>query len=600
MKKSPIETGGSSDPLLRDELIHVAKGDSNADFVIKNGTLVNVFTKEIYPEDIALKGKYIASLGSVEHQIGPSTQIIDAAGEYIMPGFIETHMHVAGSHLNMRELAKVLLCHGTTTVSTDFAHIGIVAGIKGIRFFLDELLRTPLKVWFVLPTVSYYQNTMLGFRRTPDAPTIADLRRMLAWEECVGIGETLLEAIRGDESLKSLFIEALRENKVITGTSTGINDIADLNEYLLYGCSSDHEMKTAERGSKLARYGLYVHIREGSAASDLKAVVQAITIDKVDSSRFIYCTDEEDPYRLRFYGHIDHKINESIEAGLDAAQAISIATINAATYFKKADSIGSLSPGKVADIVISKCIDRIVVDKVIANGRLVVSDGKYIEENEKTEYPSFLTHSIKLSKPTNSMDFVLKSRKRQQDVHIIKVTEGSLISELDTATLAVDDGIIQSDVANDIIMIAMVDRYSKRKRIATAFVTGFGLKYGALACSFSPMTENIMVVGVDGDSMSYGVNMLCQTGGGLIAVDQNTVLSFVELNLLGLLSEENLEVVTDNLQTLLETAKRIGCPLRSPFTSLGFVGITRLGNVKISPSGLYEPAKKRYIDTLIN
>jgi adenine deaminase len=600
MKKNLTEVTGHFDTLLRDDLIQVARGDIRADIVIKNGNLVNVFTKEIYQEDIAIKGKYIASLGSTERQIGPSTQIIDATGEYIMPGFIETHMHVAGSDLNMGELAKVLLCHGTTTISTDFSHIGIVAGISGIRFFLDELLKTPLKVWFVLPTVSYFQNTELGFRRTPDAPTIRDLRRMLAWKECVGIGETLLEAIRGDEQLRSLFIEALRENLVITGTSTGINDIVDLNEYLLYGCSSDHEMKTAEKATKLARHGLYVHIREGSAASDLKAVIRAITRDKVDSGRFLFCTDEEDPFRLRFYGHIDYKINEAIELGLNPIHAISIATINAATYFKQADVTGCLSPGKKADIVVSKSIDKIVVDKVIADGQLVVADGKYVRENEKTEYPSFLTHSIKISKPMDSHDFVKKSQKSQQDVHIIKVTEGSLISELDTATLDVNQNIIQSDVKNDIIMIAMVDRYSKRKRIATAFVTGFGLQYGALACSFSPMTENIMVVGVDGASMSFAVNVLCQTGGGLIAADQNNVLSFVKLNLLGLLSEEKLEVVTDNLQGLLETAKHMGCRLRSPFTSLGFVGITRLGNVKISPSGLFEPAKKRFVDTLVN
>jgi adenine deaminase len=600
MKIDLVAEVGCLDSLTWNELILVAKGESKADIVIRNGNLVNVYTGEIYPEDIVIKGKHIAALGSAEYSIGPLTHVIDAKGEYLMPGFIETHMHVSGSHLNMNELAKVLLCHGTTTISTDFSHIGIVSGIKGVRFFLDELLKTDVKVLFVIPTVSYFQNTELGFDRTPDAPTIVDLRQMLNWVECVGVGETLLEAIRGDEQLQSLFMEARNKNMVITGTSTGIRNTADLNEYMLYGCSSDHEMKTAEYATKLARHGLFVHIREGSAASDLKAVVQAITKGRVDSSRFLFCTDEEDPYRLRFSGNIDYKINETIKSGLDPVQAIRIATLNAASYFKKADSIGSISPGKVADIVISKGVDNIVVDKVIANGKLVVVDGQYIQGERKTEYPSFLMESIKLKKSTISKDFVLESHKQQQAVHLIKVTEGSLISDLDVVTLAVDHGVIQSDLSNDIVMVAMVDRYSKSKRIGKAFVQGFGLKYGALACSFSPMTENIMVVGVDSQSMSFAVNVLCQTGGGLVAVDQNTVLSLLELKLLGLLSDEKLEVVTDKLQNLLEKVKCMGCQLRSPFTTLGFVGVTRLGRVKISPSGLFEPAEKRFISALVN
>lgn len=583
----------------RDELLGMIDGRGKADIAIKNGYLVNVSTGEIHPENIAVKGGYIAALGDIDPLIGGGTVVIDVKGEYIMPGFIETHMHISGSHLSMQELARILLRHGTTTISTDLAHIGIVAGLKGIRAFVQEAKRTALRVLFVLPTVSYFQNVELGFARTPDAPSLQDLHTMLKWKECVGVGETLIEVLRRDKGLASLFAEATRMGKVVTGTTTGIRNNGDLNEYILYGASSDHEMKTAEYASRLARYGMYVHVREGSAASDLKSVIQAITRGKCDPRRFLYCTDEEDPYRLERYGNIDYKINMSIEAGLDPVKAIQIATINAAEYFKLADSFGSVSPGKAADVVISGSIDRISVDKVIAGGKLVVDGGRYIGEEKKSVHPHFLRKSIRLGEPLEPKDFDIRSSEERQKVQIIDIEEGSLISSPSTDYLPVERGIIRTDVERDILKIAMVDRYAAAKKIGNAFIRGFGLKRGAIASSFSPMTENILVVGVESESMSFAVNSLCKLGGGLIAADGDDILGLLELPVLGLISEEELETVVSKLQKLLDAIKDMGCGLRSPFTTLGFMGITRLGRVKLSPAGLFQTEEKRFLPSTI-
>ncbi len=577
------------------ELIRATRGEIPADIVIKNGTLINVVTAEIYKSDIAVKNRYIIAVGDVDYCIGKDTTIINAKNKYISPGLIETHIHVSGSHLSMPELARVLISHGTTSISTDFCHIAIVAGIEGIRFFQDSINNTPLKNLFVVPTSGYFQNRQLGFAPTPSALTIDHLKQMLDWPECIGLGETTYEILKDDMALIELFSFAKNKNKVITGTGTGAKGI-DLNAYIFTGGKSDHEMKSAIETIEKARLGIHMHIREGSAASDLNETIRAITEYKIDPRYFMFCTDEEEPARLKKIGNIDYKIKMVIERGLNPITAFQMATINAAEFLKASEYIGSIVPGKIADIVLVDSLEEINVSTVIVNGKLVFDDYDYFGGGEPTKYPSNMTHSIKYQRNIKIEDInIVASSNESVLVNVILAKEGSLISDHLTARLKVKNRKIESDTNHDILKIVMIERHSGSGKIGIGFIKGFELKEGAIAESFSPMSENIVAVGVDDESICFAVNKLKEIGGGQIAVKKNQILGLLELPILGLISDSPLDEVIRKTNNLSKAVSELGCKFRSPFMTLGFMCLSPLGKLKISERGLFDCEAKEVV-----
>lgn len=577
------------------DLMSAARGELPADLVIKNGNLINVDTSEVYKADIAIKDSFIIAVGNVDYCLGKETRIIDASNKYITPGFIESHIHVAGSHLSMPELAKVLIAHGTTTISTDFSHIGIVGGIDSIKFFLNTIKNTPLKTLFVLPTMSYFQNRQLGFPPTPAAPKIEDMRKMLDWPECIGIGETTYDALKDDVDLIELFNFAKSKNKVITGTGTGAKG-NNLNAYLLTGSASDHEMKSAQETVDKARLGMYMHIREGSATSDLNETIKALTEYKINPRHFIFCTDEEEPSRLNDIGNIDNKMQLAVKKGLDSVTAIQMATINAAEFFRISDFLGSISPGKIADIVLINSLDEFRVSSVIIDGKLVFNEGKHLWQSNPIKYPSYMTESIKLPRDIQIEDIQIKTTEKESgSVNVIQIEEGNLLTKRFITRMQVKKGYIESDVKQDILKIVYIDRHTGSGKIGLGLINGFGLKKGAIAESFTALSENLIVVGVDDESICFAVNKLKEVGGGLIAVDGRQILGLVELPILGLISKCQLDEVVLSKKNLLNAIHKLGCELRSPFTTLGFMGIMPLGRIKMCDQGLFDVELKKLI-----
>ena len=577
------------------ELMSAARGEHSADLIIKNGMLINVDTSEIYKADIAIKDSFIIAVGDVDYCLGKKTRIIDATNKYIAPGFIETHIHVAGSMLGMTELAKVLIEHGTTSISTDFYHVAVVAGIEGVKFFIKIINNTPLKTLFVLPTPAYFQNRQLGFSPTPAAPKIEDLREMLDWPECIGIGETTYAILKDDVGLIEIFNLAVSKNKVITGTGTGAKG-SDLNAYIVAGASSDHEMISARETVNKARLGMYMHIREGSAASNLNETIRALTEYKIDSRHFIFCTDEEEPSRLKNLGNIDHKIKLAVRKGLDPVTAIKMATINAAEFFKISDRIGSISPGKVADIVLINSLDEFCISSVIVDGKLVFDKGKSLWKSDPIKYPSYMTQTIRLPRNIKIEDIQIKTtRKESALVNIIQAKEGSLITDRFNTRLKVQKGYIETDVKQDILKIVFIERHTGSGRIGVGLIKGFKLKQGAIAESFCPMSENLIALGVDDESICFAVNKLKEIGGGQIAVNRKKILGLLELPILGLISECQLDEAISNKENLLKAVCMMGCKLRSPFMTLSFMGLTALGRIRISDLGLFDCKLKKVI-----
>jgi len=314
----------------RRDMVDIAMGREPPDLLVRGGRVVNVHTGEVYTEDIAVKGDRIAYLGDSEKlQITSRTVVIDARGKYVTPGLIDTHIHLYHTQLNMTQIARVLLPHGTTAVADGFYGIGIVAGVKGIKFCLEQIKRTPLKIIFLVPALAYYQNRDLGLPTTPNAPMFEDMQEMLDWADCYGIEEPPYTPITNkDSNLVRLFEKAIRQGMVITGHACGISR-GGLNAYLGMGAGSDHECGTAEDALEKVRVGMRIAMREGSAATDVAQVVKVLTEHKVDPRYFSFSSDVISTLKAVRKGHIDECIRVAVSEGLSPVAAVQAATLNA-------------------------------------------------------------------------------------------------------------------------------------------------------------------------------------------------------------------------------------------------------------------------------
>ncbi|NPV30597.1 MAG: adenine deaminase [Firmicutes bacterium] len=587
--------------MKRSELIDVTLGQEAADLVIKGGKLVNVHTEEIYEADVAIKGSRIAAVGDVGKSIGPETKIIDATGKYITPGLIETHQHVAGSHLSMREFARAALSHGTTSIATDFYEIGSVAGVKGIRACLDQLKATPLKVFFVIPMPAFLQNGEFGHT---GALTFDDMKQMLEWPECFGLNEAFApEVLQQIPEILELINLTRKKGKVIVGHASEIKG-RELQAWLAFvGTTNDHECVSAEEALEKSRLGIRILLREGSAASDVQRVIRAITEYKADPRMFAFCTDEEDPERLVKIGHIDHKIRLAVRAGVNPITAIQMATINAAECYQISHELGSIVPGKIADVLLVDDIANFTIDSVIANGEIVVENRRFVCNIKCPDNQPFMYQTVRLPRRVSPDDFKIAAPAEdgQFTVRVIGATEGDLITSERRAVLKAVNGYLEADVAQDVLKIAVFDRHSNVVEVGKGFIQGFMLQDGAIASTFNPHKEDLVVVGTNDADMAVAVNRVVELGGGFVAVRGGAVIGEVPLPLFGLLSDKNLEEVLDEFEKLRGAVKSLGCQFRGPFTMLGFMCLpVIIGTLKICSKGLVDVWSKQIVDLVVS
>ena len=568
----------------------VSVGEAAPTLLIKGGKLINVHTTEIYTADIAVKVDRIAFVGDAkELKITKETKVINAEGKYVTPGLIDPHIHLYHTQLNMTQVARALLPHGTTTVADGFYAIGKVVGVQGIRFFLEEIKKTPLKIVFIIPLLAYYQDEDLGLPMTPKTPSIKDFQEMLDWTDCHGIEEVPYTFILNKHpDIISLIEKAIRQRKIITGHASGLRG-GELNAYLAMGASNDHECTTATEALERVRLGMRVIIRQGSAAADVIKVVKALTEHNINSRYFSFCADVASTLKIVRSGHIDDCIRVAISQGLNPIIAVQMATLNAAELLKIDQEMGSIAPGKIADIIILDDLSSFKISMVIANGQLVVKESKLLIELKSPEYPKFLYDTVKLQRILEPKDFEIKAPRNRKEViiRVIGVKEGTIITEDRRETMKIKDGLLQPDLKRDILKIAMIDRFHLSSRIGKGFVHGFKLKWGAIGTSYAPITENIIVVGTNDLDMCFAVNEIVKMGGGHIAVKDQRVLARLELPLCGLLSDETLEMVVEKQNKLQKVIREMGCEFKDPFQTLGFTGACpEIGTLRISEYGI--------------
>lgn len=582
----------------RKNLIDVSMGKEAPTLIVKGGKLVNVHTAEVYTEDIAVKGDRIAYVGdSKELKITDMTEVIDARGKYVTPGLIDPHIHLYHAQLNMAQVARALLLCGTTTVAEGFYAIGIVSGIQGIRFCLEEIEKTPLKIVFLIPAIAYWQNEDLGLPKTPNAPSFKEFEEMLEWPECHGIEEApYIPILRREQEAISLIDKAISQGKIITGHATGLS-IGELNAYIAMGASSDHECVTPEEALERVRLGMRVLMREGADAEDVAQVVKALTEKNIDSRYFSFCADVASTPKLVRKGHIDDCIRVAVAKGLNPITAVKAATLNAAESLQVDFEIGSIAPGKIADILLLDELPSFKISMVIANGQPVVRESRFLFELRSIEYPKFMHNTVKLHKTLEPKDFeirVPKSKGKEVTIRVIGVREGELRTEDRRAIMKVNNGLLCSDVERDLIKVLMVDRFHLSGRIGKSFVQGFKLKWGAIGTTYAPITQNLIVLGTNDRDMCFAANKIAEMGGGHIAVKEGKVLAQMELPLCGLLSDKLLEIVVEEQNKLYEAIRSMGCEFVDPLPILAFLGpAPELGTLKICDKGIVNVTKLR-------
>ncbi len=583
---------------MDNELIQVALGQKPADIVIKNGKLVNVITHEVYETEIAIANGKIASTGPVPAgAVGPDTQVIDAKGMYLAPGFMDAHIHIESSMLSYTEFAKMVVKHGTTAVATDLMEVTIVSGVEGMKEVLAESKNTPVKLYYPVP--AFMEENGLQTTGSTLHPEMID--QLIQLPEAVGLAEVLAPPILAGSPASAHMLElAKKYHKTAEGHAPAVMGEA-LNAYVGAGVTSDHESTNKEEALAKLRAGLHVLMREGSASTDLRPCLKAITEEHVDTRYCSMVSDDIDALHISRKGHLDNKVRIAVEEGVDPVTAIQMVTINPAENFHLQDQLGSITPGKIADIVFLSSLEKCSVEKVIANGELVVDDRKLTKELPAPNYSNLLRGTVKLAHKITGDDLLLKvdPKYTTAKVHVIGASHDTLLTDALEADLPVENGVVLPDVENDVLRIACVERYGKNGSVGKSFIKNFGLKSGAIAISVGHDHHNITVVGTEAEDMAFAVNRVAELQGGLVLVKDGKVLSEIPLPICGLLSDLDGETVANKLEEMIAVLRTLGCEVPSPNITLSFITLIFIPCFGITDQGLFDVREFKIIDPVI-
>ena len=586
------------------DFIKAALGEIKSDLIIHNANLVNVCSGEIQENIcIAIYRSRIVYVGKdkPENFRGPNTIIIDAKNRYVSPGLLDAHVHVESSMVTLTQFAKAVLPHGTTGIFADPHEICNVLGEQGLLLMIEESKNLPLKFFLQVPSCVPPSSSGV---ETPGAVLNAStVKKLIINRIFHSLGEVMdyYGVIYCDHEMLEKIKATLEVNKIVTGHAPLLRG-KELAAYITSGVSSCHENTTWSEALEKLQLGLRVIIREGSAWRDVKDVIKIVTEQKVDHHRILLATDDRHPRDIIKEGHMDFVVRRVIEEGVDPIKAIQMATINTATYYGLDSQIGSVSPGKIADLLIISDLTRMIVDDVIANGRIIVKNGKLIVDFPHFTYPDNFKRTVKLKKLVRPEDFEIKSSKvksGQVKANIIEVVEAKTITRHVVETVPVRNYVVEPDLEKDIILAAVVERHHFTGNIGKGLVKGFGLKSGAFASTVSHDTHNIVVIGTNRSDMSLAVNSIAKIGGGLITVDKGEIRAVLDLPIAGLISEEPLESVANKLEQIENSLKSMGCKLRSAFMTISLLALTVIPEIRLSDKGLVDVNQMKIIPVLI-
>lgn len=585
----------------RGERIAAALGRIPSDLVLTGAQLVNVFTRELLPGSVAIWRDRIVGVGALpDGAIGPGTEVRELDGGFLLPGFIDPHMHAGDTSLPIQALAAALLERGTTSLATDMCELYAMGGLEAVRWAIEVAEEAGLRVLFMLPLHSLGAERFGSFAHPP---TIEEYMEMATWPQTIAVNEPPPNVVlRGHEGVLSVIDRVMGAGRRFEGHAPGLTG-TDLQAYIAAGSSSDHEAVSAEEALEKLRLGYRIIMRECAASRDLGELVKVV-VERPETARFFMVgSDDMQAKEFVHEGHIDHKLRQVMAAGIDPLTAIQMATINVAEYFGLADDLGSISPGKCADLVWVESLQELRSPTVVAGGRVVVEDGRFLGDRSRArEVPSFLRSRVQLGGEISPGLFRVEGpiQEGTARVRVMGINDGSLISDMREHTLPVRGGEILADPDSDVLKIAVLDRHAGSGAIGVGFVQGFGLRAGALATTFFWQHFSLLVVGTSDAELAAAVQAMRELGGGVLAVRDGALVHGVAMPVGGIVGAGTLEEIHADLDGFERAAEALGSPLRDPFMSLAFASIPHIPHYGITDMGWYETFREEFVDIVLS
>ena len=542
----------------------VARGDEPADLVLGGGKVLSVFTKEWLEVDVAIKDGHVVGLGSYQGR-----ERMDVSGSYLVPGFIDAHMHIESSKLTVDEFARAVVPHGTTAVVADPHEIANVLGTDGIHWLLDSCTELPLDVYVMASScvpASRFESPRRPF-------TTGDIESLLRRHRTIGVAEMMNfpGVIAGDEAEVAKLTTGLTDH--VDGHAPGVRGPA-LNAYIAAGIRSDHEATTYEEALEKRRLGMWVMLREASIARNMRDLLPLVK--QYGTERCMFCTDDREPSFIVEEGHINQMVRVAVAEGVSPEDAIVMATINPAGYHRLWH-LGAIAPGYQADILV-------LDDLVSFKPRLVLKRG-VPPRFAKVDVPEWVRQTVNLA-PVAASSFSIASGPKR--VRVISVIPGQLLTGTEIAEPKVRDGEIVADPARDLVKIAVLERHHASGRVGLGFATNVGLKHGAFASTVAHDAHNVVVLGVDDADMAACACRLAEIGGGIVIADGGRVIEELPLPVAGLMSDQPLADVHERLRSMERRLVGMGVSMTAPFMTVSFLALSVIPELKITDRGLVD------------
>jgi adenine deaminase len=561
------------------ERIRIASGDGTADLLIRNGRVVDVFSGQIEKKDVAIFGGVIVGSGDYR-----AKKAIDVGGDFLCPGLIDGHVHVESSMVTIPEFARAVVPKGTTSVVIDPHEIANVLGREGIRFMAESARNVPLNVFMMLP--SCVPATPM---ETSGAILKAnDLEPLFKEPWAIGLAEMMNfpgVIFRDPEVLKKI---EMAKGRRIDGHAPMLSG-KGLYAYLSAGIRSDHECTTLKEAKEKLKNGMWIMVREGTTARNLRDLIPLVT--PKNSRRFLFVTDDRHPKELIEEGQIDSMVRQAIRWGLDPILAIQMATLNSAEYFRL-DDLGAIAPGYRADIVSFDHLGRFQIKNVFKDGILVAKDGRMLSSSIRRKKGPMAMGSVRI-KPLHKDALVLRST--QSLAKIIQLIPGQIVTKKVTKKIPLKDGVAHPDIKGDILKIVVVERHKATGNIGIGFVQGFGLKKGAIGSSVAHDSHNVVIVGTNDQDMLKVVEVVQAMRGGLVVVLDGKVLASLPLPIAGLMSGAPVTQVNHQLEALHGAARTLGCKIPDPFMTLSFLSLPVIPELKVTDKGLVDVNQFKFV-----
>ncbi|WP_274424171.1 adenine deaminase [Chelativorans sp. YIM 93263] len=584
-------------------LVDVAMGRKAADLVVRNGRWVNVHSGEVIPgTDLAISGGRFAYCGpDASHAIGEKTKVVDARGRYLVPGLCDAHMHVESGMVTVTEFCRAVIPHGTTSMFVDPHEIANVLGLEGVRLMHDEAAVQPINVYVQMPSC------------VPSAPALEragaemgakDVTEAMDWDNIIGLGEVMNfpGVVQNDSTMVGEIAATMEAGKTVGGHYASSDLGRPFHGYVAGGPADDHEGTRVEDAIARVRQGMKAMLRLGSAWYDVASQIKAITEQGLDPRNFILCTDDSHSGTLVEEGHMDRVVRHAIEQGLRPVTAIQMATLNTAQHFNLERELGSIAPGRVADLLIVSDLPALAIDEVYARGVRLARNGKLEADVPAYPYPARVKKTVRLGKRLNAADFDIPAPRAAGRVkaRVIGVVENQAPTRALTAELRIEKGVVSMDRRNDVCQIALVERHRGTGGVTNGFVSGFGYTQDcALASTVAHDSHHMIVVGTNKSDMAIAANRLGQVGGGVVMVSQGRELALVELPIAGLMSDERAEIVAGKAAKLADAMREMGCTLNNAYMQHSLLALVVIPELRISDVGIIEVTAFRTVDLLL-